>query len=154
MTHSGEHCIGSDIRMMCGGGTLALGIFHGCIFGDRGRCGVVGACPYSIFGRGLLLLELFTPNASELSQPLMLLGLPMLVKIEDPKTGFYIIVGSTTSESEALEKAKTLHWMALNFPEIGRFRLATDHFATRNEALEALDKVRLDVDSEAWILKH
>jgi nucleoid DNA-binding protein len=76
------------------------------------------------------------------------------VKIEDPKAGFYIIVGSTTSESEAIEKAKSLHWMALNFPEIGRFRLATEHFDTRNEALEALEKVRLDVDSEAWILKH
>jgi hypothetical protein len=63
-------------------------------------------------------------------------------------------INNDSDLAEAIEKAKSLHWMALNFPEIGRFRLATDHFDTRNEALEALEKVRLDVESEAWILKH
>jgi hypothetical protein len=76
------------------------------------------------------------------------------ITIESPQTGFYIIVGSTTSESEAVERAKSQHWLPLNFPEIGRFRLATERFDTRNEALGELEKVRLEVNSEAWILKH
>ena len=76
------------------------------------------------------------------------------ITIVTPQTGFYIIVGSTTSESEAVERAKSQHWLPLNFPEIGRFRLATERFDTRNEALGELEKVRLEVNSEAWILKH
>ena len=54
----------------------------------------------------------------------------------------------------AVEKATSQHWLPLNFPEIGRFRLATERFDTRNEALGELEKVRLEVNSEAWILKH
>ena len=49
MTPSGEHCIGSGIRKICCGATLVLGIFHGYIF-----------------GRGLLLLDLFAAYTLEL----------------------------------------------------------------------------------------
>ncbi len=76
------------------------------------------------------------------------------VTIEQPIAGYYIIVGSTTSEKEALEMAQSHRWVALAFPEIGRFRLATNRFENRDEAQMALKMVRSEIDSQAWILKH
>jgi hypothetical protein len=76
------------------------------------------------------------------------------VTIEQPIAGYYIIVGSTTSEKEALEMAQSHRWVALAFPEIGRFRLATNRFENRGEAQMALKTVRSEIDSQAWILKH
>jgi hypothetical protein len=76
------------------------------------------------------------------------------VEIKQPEPGYYIIVSSTTSEKEAREMAKSHHWVALTFPEIGRFRLATNRFENRDEAQMTLKTVRAEINSQAWILKH
>jgi nucleoid DNA-binding protein len=74
--------------------------------------------------------------------------------VQMPEMGYYIIVGSTTSEQEALELSQKNQWLALNFSDLGRFRLATQKFETRSEADAALSQVREAVEPKAWILKH
>jgi len=79
---------------------------------------------------------------------------PTEAVIKEPSTGFYIIVGSTTSEKEAEKLAISKHWTALHFPELGRYRLAAQRFETHEEAQMALGKIRSEIEAQAWILKH